>query len=706
MASPPADTGNRREHRRQNLQRLLQPRQVAVIGGGAAVATIRQLDHIGFTGAIWPVNPNRVEMGGRACYAAVEDLPTGPDAAVVAVPAAACPAVFAALNAHGAGGGVCFAAGFAEDGLAEREAELVTATGDMALVGPNAHGLINGFDHAALWPDDHGAEPVASGCALISQSGNVALSATFQQRSVPLGYIIGTGNQAQTGLEDYIDALLDDARVHAIGLFIEGLRDVAGFARAARRALVADVALIALKVGTSAGGARASKSHTAALTGADRVYAALFERLGVRRVDTLAELLETLKLASVSGPLAGRRVVSLSCSGGEAAVMGDRLEAAALTCPAPTNPARIAEAFRLRPASVGNPLDYNTRIWGDAEASASGFEAVLANPYDAAVLVLDFPPPGRCDPGNWRAALDGFLQAQRPTETAATVLASLPEALPREAREACVGAGVTPLQGLDEGVKALAHMAAWRERRAALLDCPDWAGPLPAPTTCAADSLDEAASKAWLAEAGVPIPAGRTVAADAVAAGAAELGFPLVVKAASPGLDHKSELGAVALGLDSADAAVAAVQAMRARLEAAGHAGEHFLLERMVDDAVAELMVGVVADATAGPVLVLGSGGVLAELVGDTRTLLLPTEPGAIRSALASLAVGHRLTGYRGGSGGDLDAAVAACTAIARFAEANAARIAELDVNPLLVCPPGRGAVAADALVRVAVEVP
>jgi acetyl-CoA synthetase len=145
---------------------------------------------------------------------------------------------------------------------------------------------------------------------------------------------------------------------------------------------------------------------------------------------------------------------------------------------------------------------------------------------------------------------------------------------------------------------------------------------------------------------------------------------------------------------------------MRARLEAAGHAGEPFLLERMVDDAVAELMVGVVADATAGPVLVLGSGGVLAELVGDTRTLLLPTEPGAIRSALASLAVGPRLTGYRGGSGGDLDAAVAACTAIARFAEANAARIAELDVNPLLVCPPGRGAVAADALVRVAVEVP
>ena len=693
--------GERAEIRRRNMGRLLRPRHIAVIGGAAAVETIRQLDHIGFTGTVWPVNPRRESMEGRPCYAAIADLPEGPDAAVVAVPAAHCPGVFAELNASGAGGGICFAAGFAEDGIADLEQRLVEAAGDVALVGPNCHGIINCLDRVALWPDDHGADPAESGFALISQSGNVALSATFQQRSAPFGYVIGTGNQAQLGIEDFIDALLDDPRIHAIGLFVEGLRDVGRFARAARRALEAGIPIVAIKVGASAEGARASQSHTAALTGSDSVYDALFDRLGIRRAESLTELIETLKLLSVTGSLRGNEVLSLSCSGGEAAIMGDRLSAAGLTCPPPTPVQQIAEAFRIQPASVGNPLDYNTRIWGDTDATAAGFETVLADGYDAAVLVLDFPPPGRARPDNWRSALDGFLRAQARTGAPAAVLSTLPEALPVAARDACLAAGVTPLQGLSEGIRALSHAAHWTRRRTDLLAQPAWDGPPVAAMPGASYALDESESKNRLAGYGLSIPPGRTADRSGLADAGASLQYPLVLKAIGRDIGHKTELGAVALGLNDPDELLAAADTMAARLRDAGHGNaRRWLVEQVVPDAVAELIVGVVRDPAAGPVLVIGSGGILAELVRDTRTLLLPADQADIRRAIESLSVGRILAGYRGRDGGDIDAAVEACAAIGRFTLAHADRIAELDVNPLLVRPPGLGAIAADALVR------
>lgn len=703
MQAPSVQDGHA-DSRRRNLARLLHPRHVAVVGGKAAAEAVRQLDRIGFTGPVWPVNPRRERIEGRTCFASIADLPEAPDAAVVAVPAQACPEVFTALNARGAGGGICFAAGFAEDGESGLERELLAAAGDCALVGPNCHGIINCLDRVALWPDDHGAEPVDHGFALISQSGNVALSTTFQQRSAPLGYVIGTGNQAQLGIEDFIEVLLDDSRVHAIGLFVEGLRDTGRFARAARRALEAGVPLVALKVGASEQGARASRSHTAALTGSDEIHDALFERLGVRRVETPAELIETLKLLCVTGPLVGHRLLSLSCSGGEAAMMADRLEAAGLDCPSPSAPDRAARAFRIPQASVGNPLDYNTRTWGDFDASADGFETVMRDDYDVTVLVLDFPPPERVHPGNWRIALDAFIAARSRTDMPAAVLATLPETLPTDARQACLQAGITPLQGLEEGVRALAHAAGWSERRCRALEEAAWQGPLATAVPAGAvDSLDEAASKEALSDFGVPVPAFRVTNTDRAAQVAAELGFPVALKALSSELAHKTDIGGVVLDLDSREAVNRAVANMTARLEAAGHAPGRWLVERMVPGAMAELIVGIVRDPAVGPMLVIGSGGVLTELVRDTRSILLPATDAEIRRGLDALTVGRILGGYRGG-GGDIEAAVAACSAIARFAQVHADRIVELDVNPLLVLGPGQGVVAADALVRLAAE--
>lgn len=690
--------------RKEQLQRVLRPRHVAVIGGDAAEEAARQLDGIGFTGEVWPVNPRRSAMAGRTCFSGVATLPEAPDAALVATPAEACPDVFAALNARGAGGGVCFAAGFREEGDDALQRALVDAAGDCALLGPNCHGILNYLDGVALWPDEHGGERVDAGVAVISQSGNIALNATFEQRGVPLACVIGTGNQAQLEIADFIDALLDDPRVSAIGLFIEGLDDAARFAAAATRALQQGVPLVALKVGASEAGSRASMSHTAVLTGSDAVFDALFESLGIVRARTLAEWLETLKLFAVNGPLAGPAVLSLSCSGGEAALMGDLLAAAGLTLPAP--PAErvpaLAEAFRIPPASVGNPLDYNTRIWGDAVACARGFEAALATGADTGVLLLDFPPSDDGTAGNWRAALDGYLAAAGRGNTPAVVLSTLPEALPDAARGACFAAGVAPLQGLAEGCRALGHASRYATLRGHLLAR---GGPWPGPAGGVSagvqpgTALDESASKATLAARGLPVPQGEVCREEAVAEAAARIGYPVVIKALVPDLAHKSDAGAVAVNVAGAVAARSAVTGMRERLAHQGLHAERWLVEGMVTDAVAELIVGVKRDPLVGPVLVVGSGGVLAELMADVRTVLLPTSAAQVREALESTGAGQQMLGFRGGEAGDMAAAVTACLSVADYAVAEADRLVELDVNPLIVRPAGRGAVAADALI-------
>ena len=274
-----------------NLKRLLSPRHVAVVGGRDAAMVVRQCRAIGYAGEIWPVNPHRDSVEDLPCFRAVEDLPEAPDAAFIAVPAEATIEVVGRLAAIGAGGCVCYAAGFAEvggDGI-ERQRRLVEAAGDLALSGPNCYGLINALDGAALFPDNHGCTPVARGAAIVSQSGNIGINVTMQGRSLPLSHMISAGNQAVTGLGDYVMALAEDPRVTAIGLILESVTDVELFSRAAARALERGVPIVALKCGRSAAGARATLSHTSSLAGEAELYDALFERLGIVAVETPAQ---------------------------------------------------------------------------------------------------------------------------------------------------------------------------------------------------------------------------------------------------------------------------------------------------------------------------------------------------------------------------------------------------------------------------------
>jgi acyl-CoA synthetase (NDP forming) len=680
-----------------SLQRLLRPKSIAVIGGTQAEIAAVNCDNLGFTGEIWPVNGNRESIAGRRCFARIEDLPAAPDAAIVVIPAEPTVEAVALLAGMGAGGAVCFASGFREvrgDGT-ERQDRLVAAAGDMPVLGPNCHGFVNCLDGAALWPDQHGAVRAERGVALITQSGNIGLNLTMQQRSLELAYLVTLGNQAAIGIPECVETLAGDERVTAIGLHVEGLGDIGAFERAAATARAAGTPIVALKTGRSDTGAEIAMSHTASLAGPDGLYDALFERLGIARVHTIPELLETLKLLSVVGPLPGNRICSMSCSGGEASLMADLAEGRKVEFPPMTPQHRERVAATLNElVSVSNPLDYHTFIWGQEDEIAATFTAMMSGGYDLSMVVLDFPRQDRCDISTWWPTVNGLARAAEATGGRAAVLASMQESMPETVGAQLIERGIVPMTGMAECFTAI-ECANLIGRAGVDGPSPDLLSPRP-PAHADSRVYDEWDSKRMLAASGLALPEGALVTSATEAVAAAEaLGYPVAVKAVSAEIAHKTEAGAVSLNLHDGDAVEMAATRM---LEVA----KRVLVEKMVTDGVAELIVGVDRDAQFGPYLVIGFGGILVELIADSRTLLLPTNRSQVLGALQALKTAPMLSGYRGLPPADLDAAVEAILAVADFAGAHAGEILELDVNPLIVRPAGLGAVAADALIRLA----
>ena len=304
---------------------MLAPRSIAIVGGAPAERVVRQCLKLGFDGPIWPVHPKRRELAGVACLPSLDALPGVPDAVFLGVNRHATVEAMGVLRAMGAGSAVCYGSGFAELGAVDLQSELLEAAGDVPFLGPNCYGFVNTFDRVALWPDEHGMHRLAQGVAIVSQSGNVAVNLTFQQRGLRLGTMVSVGNQASVGMEDCIDAFLDDPRITTIGLFLEAVRDPQHFATAAQRAHSQGVPIVALQTGRSTAGAEIAMSHTGSMAGRAAAYDALFARYGVATVTTPAEMLETLKLLDNGGRLSGPRMVSMSCSGGEASLVADRV---------------------------------------------------------------------------------------------------------------------------------------------------------------------------------------------------------------------------------------------------------------------------------------------------------------------------------------------------------------------------------------------
>jgi acyl-CoA synthetase (NDP forming) len=688
-----------------NLRRLLAPSSLAFVGGRGIAGAVRRCREFGFTGDIWLVNPREREIDGIRCHPSVADLPDAPDATFIAIPAAPAIDVVRELAARGAGGAIVYASGFAETGEqgAALQTRLVEAAVDMALLGPNCYGLLDGLHGSALWPVAHGAARVESGVAVITQSGNLAYNLSMTTRGVPFAYLASVGNQALINVAHLIDAFLDDPRVRAIGVHLEGLKAVGAFSEAASRALARGVPIVALKSGVSQLGAQLALSHTSSLAGSDALYDALFKRLGVIRAKDPVGMVETLKLLSLSGVPKSRKLAALATSGGDAGLVADLAEVHGIGFP-PVGERGRAQLQEILPsyATIANPLDFTTTPWGNADAMRACCDALLSDAPGAATMILDYPKEESGERDACAIAADAFAASARRHGVPGAVISVFPDLMPADHAARIANAGVAPLQGLAEGLAAIGA-AMWYDATRTRVLAADALASLPVQQPGAGRPLrrvcDEWTSKRMLAAHGLTIPAGERVAPADAPEAAERLGFPVCVKVVSEELPHKTEAGAVVLKLDSPQAVARAVAQMTDSVAAyAPHVRvEQVLVERMAAAPVVELIVGVKREANFGLALVLGIGGVLVELIRDTATLLLPVRPDDVRAALLGLKLGPLFTGHRGGRRADLDAAVANVMAIAQFASEHADSLVELDVNPLLVLEDG--AVAVDALV-------
>ncbi|MCU9846391.1 acetate--CoA ligase family protein [Defluviimonas sp. WL0024] len=663
----------------RDLSRLLRPRSIAVMGSVWAENVIAQCRKMGFAGPIWPVHPTKVEIGGLPAFPSLAALPEAPDASFIGVNRHATIEVVGELARTGAGGAICFASGWTEAGEKGLQDSLVAAAGGMPVLGPNCYGVINYLDGALLWPDQHGGKRVDKGVALLSQSSNIVINLTMQARGLPIAYVACLGNAAQIGLAELAGALLADDRVSAIGMYVEGIDDAPAFVALAEAARAAGKGVVCVKSGKTEAAQSAAASHTAALAGGGAASSAFLRQSGVAEVNTLAELIETLKIFHVHGPQIGTRLCSLSCSGGEAGLVSDLAAPFGLDFPTPSPGQRRRLGEILGPiVAIANPLDYHTFIWGDGPRTTDVFTTMLEG-YDAGLFVIDPPRPDRCDPSSFQPALDAIEAAGRVTGKPAFPVASLPENFDETRAEALVARGIAPLMGLETALGALKAAQTQPGQ-------PGWR-PAPALEPRATRLLDEAEGKRLLDAAGVAIPRGVIGATLAEAREkAAGLAAPLVLKGL--GFAHKTEAGAVRLGLDTLDG------------ETGIEGATGYLVEEMVTGAVAEILLGLRRDPVYGVTLTLGLGGVAAELLADTVTLVLPVGEDEVLASMQRLRLWPLLDGYRGRSRADMVAVAVIAVRLGR-AMLDRPELEEIEINPILVRQ--SGAVAVDALIREAV---
>ena len=670
-----------------SLQRLLRPRHIAVMGGRWAAAVITSCQEMGYDGAIWPVHPSRDNIAGVKTYASLDDLPEAPDAVFLGINRHASIEMVKQLAAMGAGGVVAFASGFAEvdDGAALQD-DLVAAAGIMPVLGPNCYGMINYLDGALLWPDVHGGQRVEEGVAIITQSSNLSINLTMQTGGLPIAYMLTLGNQAMIGMAALIDAVANDDRVTAIGLHIEGIKDAAGFAAAVGRAKAKGKSIIAIKPGASEAAQAMTFSHTASLAGSHSVSRVFLQRLGVGVIESVDGFLQALALLHLFGHgegVAEPTILTLSCSGGEASLIADTAARHGLTMPGLSPAAASAIRATVNPlVTVSNPFDYHTFDWGDEERLKATFTAAMQAGQQVCVLIIDFPAPhlGRAE--DWHKAIHAWHHAQKTTGKMAVVLSSMPESLPQDIAANLMAKGVVPMRGFDAAMMAIAAA------HGASQDCDH----LPRGLSLLGDAREvvgEAEAKTLLAKHGVTIPQGRLVDRldDALAFGENRT---LVMKISTAA--HKTEESGVRLNIKG-EAAIA--EAWK-DLSVSGSV----FMEDMITDAVAEVIVGVARDPLLGLHLMIGTGGVMAELMRDTALVMIPAQRDEINKAIDETMVAALLDGYRGRPSGDRDALIDLVMAVQDFALDHEDCLEEMDINPVLVRPKGQGAVAVDALIR------
>ncbi|CAG9193503.1 MULTISPECIES: acetate--CoA ligase family protein [Burkholderia] len=692
------------------IEKLLRPASVAVIGASADPAKtagrpIAYLQKHGFRGDIYPVNPRYPSIAGLRCYEDVEALPHAPDVGIVLLGADRAHVAVQALAKRGTAAAIVLASGYAETGEAglRRQAQLKDAAGAMRVLGPNTIGVVNLADRVtlsasgALDTDDF----AVGGVSVVSQSGGIlgALLSRAADRGIGLSKLVSTSNEVDLDVSDFIDYFIGDDATSVIALYLEGLRDPARFRAAAHAAARAGKPIVVYKIGRSESGARSAVSHTGALAGEDRMYDALFREAGVIRAQTFGDLLDVPNALAAGRLLHGKRVAILTSTGGAGTLVADNLGLAGFDTPAPD----ADTAAALRALQTGdhavldrNPIDV-TLAGLQPELLRRAIQTLAASPsYDAVAVIAGSSSIGMPElmAGAVRDALPG---TDKPV--VAFVSPHAP-AVARAMNRLGVPAFVAP-ESVASAMVAMREAAGWRARAASGRAQAADAAPLVDVGALPHGPLDEAQAKALFARFGMTPVREQAVrnAAEAVDA-ARRFGERVVLKLLSNRVTHKSDIGGVAVGVGT-DTIGARLDRMRADVEAgAGFAPDAFLVQEMVSGGV-ETIVGLQRDPL-GTAILLGMGGVTAEIFNDTVLRMLPDGAALSRDdaldMIRALRTWPLLDGYRGRPKADVDALADALVAFSRMAAQLGARLVEAEINPLFVLEAGHGVRAADGV--------
>ena len=671
------------------LDRFLNPKNVAVIGGGVwGKSIVFQLKKMGFSGRIFAIHPSEVDFCGCETYRNISDLPSLIDAAFVGVNRKATVDIISQLSKVNCGGAVCFASGYSEavvelkDGH-ELQRALIDAAGRMPILGPNCYGIINYFDNFCLWPDQHGGQRVDSGVAIITQSSNIMINLTMQKRGLPIGYAVTAGNQAQLGLAELATNIVKDTRVTALGLYVEGLGSIRNFEKLVSLCDELGKAIVVIKIGKSEHAQLSAVSHTASLAGNDKGASALMKRLGVARVNSLSEFIETLKVFHCHGRLSGSSVASVSCSGGEASLIADICNGSQLVFPKltkeQTNGLNSALGAKV---ALANPLDYHTYIWGDAGKMAQTFISIMQDKnIDIGIIIVDFPRSDFCDPDAWNCVVEAAVLTKKAVKKPIALMSTLAENIEESVAKDLMTKNLIPLCGMDEGLAAIVAASTPKSD----LDIVNQPVILPNNNKSAC-LLNEANSKRLLSEIGVDTPRNVVVKNRELLTNL-PLVFPVVIKAL--GLAHKTENRGVRLGIKNIDELQVAFDEMGYR---------EYLIEEMIGEVLIELLVGIINDPAHGFVFTIASGGILTEILSDSESLVMPFTKSELTTALNNLKIAKIFSGYRGSEPINMVPLIENIFKLQEFVVKNCGELSELEINPFLIT--ASRAVAVDALIK------
>lgn len=696
-----------------SLDRLLRPRSVVIVGasdkpGALGASVLSNLTRNGFAGDIHLINPKRAEIGGRPCLPSVDALPEGVDAAVLAIPRVAVLETVQALAARKVGAAVIFSAGFAEggeDGLAEQRAigRIAAETG-MVVEGPNCLGMTNFIDRVPLTFVETDARSLGdrAGIGIVSQSGAMAcvLGTTLASRDLGLSFSISTGNEAASGVEDYVDYLLDDASTQVIAMIVEQFRKPRRFLAAARRARALGKTIVLLHPGKSSAARESAATHTGAMAGDYQLMRVKVERAGVIFAETLEELGDIAEIALRCPTIPAGGVAVLGESGAFKALTLDLCEALDLDLPKVDD----SNAPALRAAlpdfvGVSNPLDLTAQGLVDPDlyyrTLAALFDDDRFGSIVAGIIQTDPVTVGIKLPPILRAV--GELRPAKPV-----IFAGLDEGadVAQDYIDQLRAFGIPYFPSTERAMRALKRLNDHARRDfsegdtspLAAAALPDQGGVIP-----------EYRAKAILARFGIPFPQGAFCTSVEQATSAAEtIGYPVALKAQSADLSHKSDAGGVVLNLRDADELRAGWARLYANVAAHDPALtlDGALLEGMGERGV-ELIIGAKGDPDWGPVILAGFGGVTAEILQDVRLFTPDLPVDAIVRELHQLKQAVLLRGFRGSPALDVEAVAQIIATLGRVLLAEPS-IREIDLNPVIVYPEGKGAVALDALMLTA----